>query len=531
MNDMNHGDAIMNPGTGFGAEAAEHIDQRAEAYSEYERQHIELTNQPRINELRIEAHYLMKRERALEERLACAASAADERRRRNRARYYWLMGASLGLAAFFFSVIAFAPFRLGWWGIAFYVGVALVTPFAVEEFLEAWKSEKVIKAIVTGVFCAALAGGAFLAAIRGDLLAEQVKQSSNPAVVIDGEATPAAQPQETTFYESARPLLRMLMLFLALAIDLGAGIAIHRARVLGAVSGEDPRKIAQELSEVQQRIAAVAHELTALTNAPADFVARFWRDFYRAMITQTARRAAAKFSLFSLLLFLLTGCASKPQDRTNIVAALDLSSSESARGRDGQSAFNKNVAGVEKLLASLPPGSQITVVGITDNSFAMPYVLLSGTISEDQGYFGERLTAARRDLVRVWRDRAGKLKPDARGTDIMGALLLAHQLFARTPTGTAKYLFIFSDMRHVGRGLNLESAHPGSPEVLLKISATRRLMVDLSGVTVYVSGADADGMSAASWDNLQQFWTAYFKRVGANLAGYSLLSEPLSVWP
>src|SRR4029077_13670535 len=127
-------------------------------------------------------------------------------------------------AAFFFSLIAVGPYRLARHGNLYCLGIALVTPFAVEEFLAAWHSERVLKAVVTVCFLAALAGGGLLAAIRGDLLSQQVQESA-PAIVIDGENAAALQPQNS-FYDSTHGSLRMLMLLLALAIDLGAGVAI-----------------------------------------------------------------------------------------------------------------------------------------------------------------------------------------------------------------------------------------------------------------------------------------------------------------
>ncbi len=108
----------------------------------------------------------------------------------------------------------------------------------------------------------------------------------------------------------------------------------------------------------------------------------------------------------------------------------------------------------------------------------------------------------------------------------MGALLLADQLFSRVPAGTKKYLYVFSDMRHVTRGLNLELPHIVAADTLLATAARRRLIANLPGVTVHVLGADAEGMPVAAWDDLRRFWGAYFKKAGANLVSYSSLSEP-----
>ena len=380
---------ILDVGRQVGNEAADHMGKRAEAYCEYERQRIELSNAARINALQAEGYRLAKLERQLEERVRLAPPPGGARSRKRKAYFYWFVGVLLTVTAFFFSLIAFGPYRLGRYGDLYCLGVAVVTPFAIEAFLDAWKSEKLLKAIVTIVFLAAIGGGALLGAIRGDLLSQQVQQTA-PAIVIDGDAPAGPQPQNS-FYDSTHGSLRMLMLLLALAIDLGAGLAIHLALFLGTSSGEDFAKLSRELSEVRERLTSIVHEITALTNAPAIFVARFWRDFYRAMLTQTVRQAATKILGLVLCFFVLRGGYAFGQQRLNLVVAVDLTASEAVKGHDGQSQFTKNVQGVTRLLATVPAGSKVTVIGITENSFAQPYVLLSATVSDDQGYFGERL--------------------------------------------------------------------------------------------------------------------------------------------
>ena len=66
---MNYEHEIMDVGSQLGNEAAEHIAQRADDFCEFERQRIELTNQPQINALNVEGNRLSKRERQIEERL------------------------------------------------------------------------------------------------------------------------------------------------------------------------------------------------------------------------------------------------------------------------------------------------------------------------------------------------------------------------------------------------------------------------------------------------------------------------------
>jgi hypothetical protein len=202
-------------GSQLGYDAVEHIARHAEHFSKHERQRIELTNEARINALHIEGAHLTWCAHRIEERLRQAELTGNIRYQRRKLAYYWATAGVLTMAAFFFSVIALAPYRLGWVGHLYCLGIALVTPFAVEEFLQAWRAERLFKAVVTVVFLSALIGGALLAAIRGDLLAQSVEQPS-PAAVIDGEGPAAPPVHESTFYASTRASLRMLMLFLAL---------------------------------------------------------------------------------------------------------------------------------------------------------------------------------------------------------------------------------------------------------------------------------------------------------------------------
>ena len=521
---MNSEQEVVDVGSHLGNEAAEHIAKRAEDYCECERQRIELSNEASINALHVEGSRLTKLERQIEERLRLAPPPGDVRSRKRREYFYWFTGIMLTVAAFLFSVIALGPFRLGWYGNLYCLGIGLVTPFAIEAFLDAWKSERLFKAVVTLVFLAALVGGALLATIRGDLLSQQVRESA-PAVVIEGESPSPSQPQNS-FYDSTRGLLRMLMLLLALAIDLGAGIAIHLALLLGACSGEDFEALSRELAGIQERLAGIVFEVTALQNAPSIFVARFWRDFYRAMLTQTVRQAAMKLLGLALCLLLLGGGQASGQERLNLVVAVDLTASEAVRGRDGQSQFSKNIQGVTGLLATVPASSKVTVIGITANSFFQPFILLSAEISDDKGYFGERLATARQQLIRAWQKRAAQLKPNARRTDVFGALLSASALFHKESVRQRKILVIYSDMRHVTTGLNLESPAIIRADEVLTLVERQKLLADLLGVSVFVQGVDAAGKRVVQWEGLKQFWIAYFSKAGADLLSYSILCDP-----
>jgi hypothetical protein len=214
-------------GEQLGVEGVGSVVSKVEAYCAYEEQRIELTNQPRIVALRQEGSLLLEEERDLTERLRHAPPPCDLRSRRRKSAYYWGVTIILTIAAFVFSLLAFDPFRVGWKSYLYCLGIAIVTPFLLEQFLEKWNAERILKS-VAGIACAAaLTSLMLLAVIRGDLFAEQMKNTA-PVVVIDDEQ-PQQSPPQNDFYDATAKLLQLVMIFLALAMELGAGFHLHIA--------------------------------------------------------------------------------------------------------------------------------------------------------------------------------------------------------------------------------------------------------------------------------------------------------------
>ena len=81
------------------------------------------------------------------------------------------------------------------------------------------------------------------------------------------------------------------------------------------------------------------------------------------------------------------------------------------KGHDSKAEFEKNVKGVSSILAALPAGAKVTVIGITDDSFATPYIILSAELTGDEGYFKERLANGRVALMHAWQERSARLAP------------------------------------------------------------------------------------------------------------------------
>jgi hypothetical protein len=409
---------------------------------------------------------------------------------------------------------------LGWKSYLYCAGIALIAPFCVEKFLETWSSPKLMKVLATVACLAALASLVLLSLIRGDVLAQQIKAVS-PVVIFAGE-TPQAPPPESRFYDKTVCLLRLVMALLAFAMEIGAGIALYEARRYSANAGEDPARLTQELASKRQQMIARLAELRSAENSPALFRNQFWRDFYQSLSDGISRTALVKVA--SLLIFLALAAVphSQAADGANMVIALDLTKSVAVGALGQRQEFAKNVEAAGEILARVTPGSHVTVIGITDQSFAEPFVLLDARIPEDAGYFQERLVSARGTLIQTWLTHAKSLQPRFTRTDIFGALFLASQILQSEPKGRG-ILIIFSDMRENAGNLNLERSRLRDVHFAFTRSAQGRTLPDLKGVEVHVLGADNAGKPLNYWTELRDLWSNYFAKTGAQLKTYTVL--------
>ena len=508
-------------GSQLGSGGVDNLVSNAERICTYEQQRIELVNRAPIVGLQGEYNLLLSEEQRIEERLRFAPPPGDLRRIRRRAIYSWWTTALLTAAGFVFTLLTFAPFRLGWKSWLYSLGIAIVTPFLIEHLLNSRSMEKVIKPLTAVAAIAGIGSLMLLSVIRGDLIAQELHQDTASVVVIDDTA-PQPEPQNT-FYDSTVVLLRVAMLLMAFAMEAGAGLALREAWRSAPDSSEDWNALRSELVAIRRRMTEIVMQATMLRNEPEIFVNRFRRDFYYALLSNAARNAMTKLLIVILGIFLATSCRAKAEDRLNLIVAIDLTRSVAGSGPDGKTDFQKNVEGVSRLLTQVPAGSRITVIGITDHSFAQPYILLSARVPEDAGYFGERLTAARNQLVKAWKVRSSRLDPHFRQTDILGALQLASEIFAQQPDAGRKTLVIFSDMRQSTSDLNFERLRAVPPFTNL---ASRCLpLSEFRNVDVIILGANGTSESVAYWNSLRMFWSAYFSQTGAALNSYSTLRE------
>lgn len=243
-------------GTQLGAHGVDNLVTHAERICTYEQQRIELTNEAILRGLEGEYLLLLKEEQRLEERLQMAPPPGDLRRLRFRAIYYWSVTVILIVSGFFATLLSFDPFRLGWKSWLYCIGITVLTPFLVERLLEFRNMEKALKALTAAATVAALVGLMLLAAIRGNLLAQEIHQDEAPTVVID-DAPAQPEPQDN-FYDSTTGLLRSALLLLAFATELGAGLVLREAMRSVPDSSEDWEGARRELVQARRGMVEIA---------------------------------------------------------------------------------------------------------------------------------------------------------------------------------------------------------------------------------------------------------------------------------
>lgn len=381
-----------------------------------------------------------------------------------------------------------------------------------------------VKVATVAALLAGIASLMMLADVRGHLLAREIETA--PAIVIDDREP--VEPVSQDFYGQTIDSLRFATILIAFAMEVGARLALRDAWAKCPRYMVEWEELREEQGTIRARMVHIAADITRLQDEPALIEARLWRDFYKAMLTHTVRSAMRKLSLVFVMFMLIPAARAAKPLTLNLVVALDLSKSVDVKSPDGKTEFKQDVDGVTRVLAEMPVGSHVTIIGITDRSLTQPYILLSASIPSDPGYFGERLDAARREVVLAWEQRSAKLHPTFSRTDILGALQLGSQIFFQSRAERHRNLMVlFSDMQNATAELNLEGPIGATAATTGRL-LTRTPRPDLTNVEVFVLGAEVAG-STAEWMELKEFWTEYFEECRAHLLGYSVLRIPPTV--
>jgi len=533
MNETNGNNGHASNGTGAADiprdlpyAAVEQMDDTAGRHCSAERQRIEAANQPKIAAAKQELAVIERKLEAITREISKLPPEGDLRKRRRTALFLFAFGLGLCAAGFAAAVYALDPLMPGVTKYVVAMGMAVILPFTVHEVINRWSHSEQFMQWLAMCNCAlAFIAMVCLSYVRSRVSAEQMTQA-NTAITIDSDA-PAVASAPSTFYERTACYVTIFSMCSAVAMELAAGIAFHRAARLWAEMPLDAKKLREEREELECRKIERLHAIEALQQEPQEYVNRFWANYHEARLRGNKGNRFTKMFAAALFFLCCWGGVNRAYaaEPLNLVAAIDLTASVGrANGLDQKTELERNVASVGKLLVTVPAGSRVTVIGITDRSFAQPYVLLSATLDGNPGYFQERIRNAHQQLLSAWQKRSQSLVENFNQTDLLGALVVSAQIF-EPRDGRRNVLVIFSDMRHETRSLNLAKFSVVPLQPTLDGIASAGLTADLKGVEVYALGVDAAGKSVGYWNTLRDFWLAYFEKAGAKVRAYSIMRD------
>lgn len=247
--------------------------------------------------------------------------------------------------------------------------------------------------------------------------------------------------------------------------------------------------------------------------------------------------------LFALpALLLTTGCTkasqAEAQRGTAVVIFVDFSDSIGGTDRAG---FKREIE--KQVLPWLQPGDSIMIAPITDKTLTEFRPLVEADLPARPQFNGwvnnvmkfnkaSRETDARivqvKETLRTQTAEALTRKYQARYTDIFSSVLLAEKIFSAE--SRRKVLILMSDMieDYPPYAFDRMTWTPTATQKLLMELETKKMIPDLSGVCVYVSGISAPSAELAR--NIGVFWEAYFRKAKADLSP-SRYAHVLLHWP
>jgi hypothetical protein len=255
------------------------------------------------------------------------------------------------------------------------------------------------------------------------------------------------------------------------------------------------------------------------------------------------RRIAELLLLFALpALVLSAGCTKSTQAEvhrgTAVVIFVDFSDSIGGTDRSG---FKRELE--KQVLPWLQPGDSIMIAPITDKTLTEFRPLVEAELPGRPEFSGwvnnvmkfnkeKKETEARiiqvKQSLQTQTAEALTRKYQARYTDIFSSLLLAEKIYSAETR--RKVLILMSDMieDYPPYAFDRMTWTPATAQKLLAELESKRMIPDLSGVCVYVSGVSAPSAELAR--HIGSFWDAYFRKAKADL-NPSRYAHVLLHWP
>jgi hypothetical protein len=443
--------------------------------------------------------------------------------------WYVAVALVLAVAGFSFAHLALTPFGLGWQVWPYSVAIAVVCAYATDETLEKCGCRQLVVMASVVSLIASLAGLLIMALVRGDVLVLYLKNAMSAGSADGVAATSAAGVDAIRFYETSACKLQWFFALLAVAMELATGLAIYEARKVAVPPMAAALALMQEqLRLVETRMIGLLHRIEFLKREAEVFENQFIRDFYLGLVEGTARRTIRRAGpMLGAILFawmmLQWPLAAQPLD---IAVGMDLSLTSNAKNYDGSVEHAKNVEAAARLIGGFPAATQFRFIGITDQSFSRPLILLTGQLPKDRGplEFVDQVAIARNKSAAKIRAIGGAAPPQYTQTDVIGFLLVSADLLHESPQGR-KVLVIFSDMRHSAPPPNLEATTVVPVAAALRTVERQNQIADLRNIDVYVYGAHAADKDIPYWQSLRAFWTQYFAKSGAALKCFSMMRD------
>ncbi len=216
--------------------------------------------------------------------------------------------------------------------------------------------------------------------------------------------------------------------------------------------------------------------------------------------------------------------AAESHPPTSVVVFVDFSASVHGPAR---AAYRRDLE--TSILPFLGPGDRIMIAPIHDKTLtgfrplaeaALPVMpqfngFVDNTLKHAQHTKEtERAIAAARQQLQTDVARSLAQPLASQYTDIFSSLAMAEKYFDGDTR--RKVVVLMSDMIEDNPPYKFDAMRwrPGESDKLLNELATKRVIPNLSGVCVYVSGASAP--SAAMAGHIGRFWQSFFERAGAD---------------